>query len=232
MARKVHVILAEEGYRDRFGFAPVVVPNTVRVPDTVEPPGDNRVVYLGHVTLARGAADLVFVARQLAESTRGAVRMLVVGDADREACRLLQPAVAAGYLDWPGFVPSDQALPMLTGALAGLSLLHDEPNYRNSMPTKVVEYMAYGLPVITTPLPLARDLVLRSGAGVVVPFEDPAAAVVEILKLRVDPRKRAEMSELGHRVATAEFDWRHVSRVFVDEIDRIASRHARTTTAG
>jgi glycosyltransferase involved in cell wall biosynthesis len=231
-ARRVHLILAEEGYRDRFGSDPVVVPNTVKVPDSVESPGDNRVVYLGHVTLARGARELVYIAQQLTESTRGAVRPLILGDADESARQLLEPAAAAGYLDWPGFVPSDKALGMLSGAMAGLSLLHDEPNYRNSMPTKVIEYMAYGVPVITTPLPLANDLVRRAGAGVVIPFRDPAAAVAEILQLRADATLRAQMGAAGHRVATAEFDWRQVSLRFVEEIDRIASQGNQSTSAG
>jgi glycosyltransferase involved in cell wall biosynthesis len=123
-------------------------------------------------------------------------------------------------------------LGMLSGALAGLSLLHDEPNYRNSVPTKIIEYMAYGVPVITTPLPLATDLVRRAGAGVVIPFRDPAAAVAEILKLRADPIRRAEMGNAGHLVATAEFDWRQISIAFVNEIDRIASQRDRSTSAG
>jgi hypothetical protein len=137
--RRVHVILAEESYRSRFGLDALVVPNTVWVPNQVVPAGDRRVVYLGYVTLARGATELVYIARRLVESTRGATRLLVIGGADEASRRLLEPAADAGYLDWPGFIPSDKALGMLSGALAGLSLLHDEPNYMGSMPTKVVE---------------------------------------------------------------------------------------------
>ena len=78
---------------------------------------------------------------------------------------------------------------MLDGALAGLSLLEDRPNYRHSMPTKVIEYMAHGLPVITTPLPLAADLVERSGCGIVVPFDDAEATAAA--PHRAGPRPRA-----------------------------------------
>jgi glycosyltransferase involved in cell wall biosynthesis len=64
---------------------------------------------------------------------------------------------------------------MLDGALAGLSLLHDEPNFRHSLPTKVVEYMARGVPVVTTPLPAAAELARGYECGFVVPFGDPKA---------------------------------------------------------
>ena len=70
---------------------------------------------------------------------------------------------------------------MLDGALAGLSLLHDEPNFRHSMPTKVVEYMARGVPVVTTPLPAAAELARGHECGFVVPFGDPVAAAAAVL---------------------------------------------------
>jgi len=229
-ARRVHLILAEESYRDRFGDGHLVVPNTVRVPDRVVPSADSRLVYLGHVTLARGAAELMHVGREVNRITGGKTRLLVIGAADEAARGLLYPAAATGEIDWAGFVPSSEALPRLDGAMAGLSLLHDEPNYRGSLPTKVVEYMAHGVPVVTTPLPLAGDLIRRTGAGVIVPFGDADATVNEVLRLRNDPERRARMGSAGHRAAMVEFDWRRQSAAFVAEIARIASRsvtHAR-----
>jgi hypothetical protein len=48
--------------------------------------------------------------------------------------------------------------------------LRDLPNYRVSLSTKIVEYSALGAPVITTPLPLATDLVGSENVGFVVPW--------------------------------------------------------------
>jgi glycosyltransferase involved in cell wall biosynthesis len=230
-AQRVHLILAETSYRERFGPDHLVVPNAVQVPERIQPSNDRQVVYLGHVTLARGAAELVDIGRQVRIATEGGTRLLVIGDADEAARRLIVPAAGAGDLDWAGFVPNDRALTMLGGALAGLSLLHDEPNYRSSMPTKVVEYMAHGVPVVTTPLPQARDLVQRAGAGVLVPFGDADAVVREILRLRADPACRAEMATAGRRLARSEFDWRQLSGDFVTEIARIATSSARQSHA-
>src|SRR6267154_1534671 len=47
----------------------------------------------------------------------------LIGPADAPARAQIEPAQAAGLLRWHGFVPNDQAMPMLDGALAGLSLL-------------------------------------------------------------------------------------------------------------
>src|SRR5436305_12293754 len=100
----------------------------------------------------------------------------LIGPADARARAQIEPAQAAGLLRWHGFVPNDRAMPMLDGALAGLSLLHDAANFRRSMPTKVVEYMARGVPVVTTPLPAAAALARGDACGFVVPFGDVGAA--------------------------------------------------------
>ncbi|GAB3590548.1 glycosyltransferase family 4 protein [Angustibacter peucedani] len=219
--RRVHLLLAEHAYAERFGRQHVVVPNTVAVPDHVAPPGDDRVVYVGHLTRARGAVEMVEVARRLADVD--GPRVHLVGNADASTSALLDAAVADDVLTWHGFLPSAEAQSHLGGALAGLSLLADQPNYRGSMPTKVVEYMAHGVPVVTTPLPLAADLVRRSGSGVVVPFGDAGAVVDAVQALAADPAGRAAMGAAGYRVAAEEFDWRRLSADFVAELGRIAA---------
>ena len=90
---------------------------------------------------------------------------------------------------------------MVDGALAGLSLLQDEPNFRHSLPTKVVEYMARGVPVITTPLPAAAELARSHECGFVVPFGDARAAAEAVLELDRDASLRAKMGQRGHAAA-------------------------------
>ena len=118
----------------------------------------------------RGTAEMIELARLLRPH---GITVELIGPADARARAQIEPAQAAGLLRWHGFVPNDQAMPMLDGALAGLSLLHDEPNFRHSLPTKVVEYMARGVPVVTTPLPAAAELARGHECGFVVPFGDP-----------------------------------------------------------
>jgi glycosyltransferase involved in cell wall biosynthesis len=92
--------------------------------------------------------------------------------ADSEARQALQKAAGAGDVSWLGFVRSEDALARVSGSLAGLCLLRDLPNYRISLPTKIVEYGALGVPVITTPLPLASDLVRSEHIGFEVQISD------------------------------------------------------------
>jgi glycosyltransferase involved in cell wall biosynthesis len=116
---------------------------------------------------------------------------------------------------------------MLDGALAGLSLLYDEANFRPSMPTKVIEYLAHGIPAVSTPLPVPADLIRRSGGGVLVPFRDVPATVAAVLELYADPEAAREMGRAGHAAAAAEYDWDVIAPQFVAALERFADGQGR-----
>jgi glycosyltransferase involved in cell wall biosynthesis len=227
--RRIHLILAESGYRDRFAAAHPVVPNTTYVPERpLLPPGSGRVVYLGHLSRARGAGDMIEVARLLQPH---GVTVDLIGDADTSLRADLSRAQADGLIRWYGFVPNGDAVRMLDGALAGIALLHDEPNYRHSLPTKVAEYMARGLPVVTSPNPPAAELVNRYECGFVVPFGDPAAAAEAVLRLRRDPGLRMQFAMRGHRGALESLRWPEAAREFVGQLEAWAAEGGRVPSA-
>ncbi|HLS32529.1 MAG TPA: glycosyltransferase, partial [Brevibacterium sp.] len=109
----------------------------------------------------------------------------------------------------------DLALDRLRGALAGVSLLHDEPNYANSQPTKVIEYMAHGLPVITTPNWAPKELVEHAECGAVVPFGDVGAVAEVVSDWAADRDKRAALGRTGYDYAKAHLDWNSDAHDFV-----------------
>jgi glycosyltransferase involved in cell wall biosynthesis len=210
--RRAHLLLAEPAYAARFREHHPVVPNLAPVPAQVRPPDDPRAVYVGHLTRARGAEELVATARLLAADGIG---VDLVGHADAATTALLERAQHDGVLRWHGFLPLADAREVASGAGAGLSLLHDLPNYRHSQPSKVVDYLALGVPVVTTPLPRAVDLVDASGGGVVVPFGNAPAAAEAVRRLVRDPDRRRRLGAAGHRHARRHLDWGRAAAGFV-----------------
>jgi glycosyltransferase involved in cell wall biosynthesis len=217
--RRLHLILAEHGYNDRFSGTHPVVPNTTYVPETAAPPsGPRRVVYVGHISPDRGSAEMTELGRLLKPH---GIKVDLIGAADAAAKAHIEAAGDA--VTWRGFVPNADALRLVDGALAGLSLLQDEANFRHSMPTKVAEYMARGVPVISTPLPLAVQLVEAAQGGFVVPFNDPGAAAEAILKLDANPDLRATMGASAHDYALANLAWPPHAAAFVSRLETWAA---------
>lgn len=204
--RNLHVLLAERRYAERFEHPHPVVRN---LPWAAETDGDvpsrDVVVYVGRLSIARGLLELLELGARLRATTD--LRVELVGAPDTEVADLLEAAASRGDVRWHGFLPSEQALRVVDGALAGLCLLHDQPNYRVSLPTKVVEYLSRGVPVVTTPLPEAVELVEGHDAGIVVPFGDVAATEAAVLALHRDPARRAAMAARGRRAVGDGWTW-------------------------
>ena len=212
--RRLHLILAERGYVARFRRPHPVVPNTTYVPEVpVRYDGQRRVVYVGHLSPDRGVAEMISVAGLLRPH---GIAVHLVGPADARARALID---VSPDVRWHGFLPNDEAMLFTDGALAGLSLLQDEPNFRHSLPTKVVEYMARGVPVVSTPLANAEALVRDHDCGFVVPFRDPVAAATAILRLDADPALRAVLGGRGHAAALDTLGWPADAKEFVAQLE-------------
>ena len=212
-------IIAEPGYAKSFLDASVVR-NAVNVPTDVASSGPGRAVYLGRVSRGRGAEVLAEVSEQLPES----ISLEVFGPVEQDAASLHR---SAAHIH--GFVPNDTALEKVEGATVGLSLLEDLPNYRHSMPTKILEYLARGVPVVTTPLPEARQIIEAHNCGIVVPFGDADAVTNAIISLNDDEGERRRLAENGRRAVQKYFNWTDDAAIFVDVCQKIAAGQTQRT---
>jgi glycosyltransferase involved in cell wall biosynthesis len=219
--RRFKLMLAEEGYRGRFLGTHPVVPNTAWVPDHPMPCAHDRVVYVGALTAARGAAEMVALGQRLRPH---GITMTIIGPAHGGTEDLLREAHDSGNVDWRGPLPNDESMTVVDGSLAGVSLLHDQPNYRVSMPTKIMEYMARGVPVVTSALPAARAIVEKADAGVAVEWGSTAqiadAAAQSILQWRDDTSLRERLGSNGHRFVLEHHSWQRDAQDFVHLLEQ------------
>jgi glycosyltransferase involved in cell wall biosynthesis len=226
--RHVRLILSDTACVPRFRRPHSVVPNCTIVPPFVAAPAEPRAVSLGPLSFERGLGDMIDAGRRL----RGTVTVELIGTAAGPARRAVEHAHAAGDVRWLGPLPIADALGRLRGACAGLSLPHHVRHGR-SPATAVLEYMSYGVPVVTTGLPGAADLVGDHRCGLVVPFGDGAAVARTIGRLADDQRLAAAMGARGHAVALARYDWRSAGPQFVRQLESwagIAARRRRSTS--
>lgn len=172
--RAMTVTLAEAGYRELFRRSHPVIANHLpaEMPAPVPESQPPFLAYVGDITSARGAHLAV-------EAAAGAgTRLVMVGRVAPPTLKqdLEEHARRAGVeLELTGSLPHEVALERIAGARAGLSPLLDTGNYRHSLPTKLPEYLALGIPAVVSDLPGTRAPVSDLDAVVFVTPGDPEA---------------------------------------------------------
>lgn len=89
----------------------------------------------------------------------------------------------------------------------GLVLLHNNPNYDRTMPTKFFEYMQFGLPVLASDFPLWREFFNKYKCGLTVNPEKPEEVSDKILYLIENQNERKKMGEIGKKLVFEYFNW-------------------------
>lgn len=145
------------------------------------------VVYVGTLVRARRMDFLVEVFALVSRKCPDAV-LVIIGDGPKPDIDLLEAAVdRLGVKDrvrFLGFLPMEEAWRYVKAAHVCVSPIRPSPMLDPGSPTKVIEYLALGRPVIANDQPDQAKVLRESGAGIVVPFELSyfAEAIVDLLK--------------------------------------------------
>jgi glycosyltransferase involved in cell wall biosynthesis len=203
--RCMAITLAEPGYLRLFARPHPVLENYLSSPDLPPPvPASPQpfLAYVGDITRQRGAYLAI-------EAAAGAsCPLLMIGrmaPAELHPQLVARAATAGVDLTLTGPLPHPEAMARVGPALAGLSPLLDVPNYHDSLPTKVLEYLALGLPVLASDLPGTRAVAAGMTGMVFVAPGDTGAwrragkRLVDDGELRA--RARADAGEVRERFA-------------------------------
>jgi glycosyltransferase involved in cell wall biosynthesis len=189
--------------------APVVVRNVpewrTEGPRAGRNGGPGLAVYFGALTRNRGLPTALQALALLPE-----LRLRLVGpEAWGYRRTLLELADRLGVSERVEVldpVPPDAAAPVLADADVGLALI--EPvclSYRMTLPNKLYEYVAAGLPVLASDIPVLGAEVREHGLGRVADPADPAAVATALRKM-LEPDAQRAFREAAARFA-AEAVW-------------------------
>lgn len=185
------------------------------------------VAYLGTLSADRELGVLVDALALLRARGRR-VRLLLVGDAHRARDResLERRAREAGVVDdveITGFLPQREAIARVAAADVGVSPIVRTPIFDVGSPTKLVEYLALGLPVVANDHPEQAAMLARCRAGVCVPWRARHfARAIEWLLARPDAERRA----MGARGREYVLSHRTYARI-ADDVERALLQVAR-----
>jgi len=168
----------------------------------VLPEGVPVILYLGTLNKVR-RLDFLIRAFDRVHMSIPAARLYIVGRGDdRTDEAFLHSEVSRLGLHssvvFVGQLPQVEALRFVREADVCVSPFYPTPILRSTSPTKLVEYLAMGKPVVANDHPEQRHVIEESGAGYCVPYEEQrfADAIVRLLE---DPAGAQSMGRRGRR---------------------------------
>jgi glycosyltransferase involved in cell wall biosynthesis len=108
-----------------------------------------------------------------------------------------------------------EVLALTAAAAVAVSPIPPTELYRVASPTKVVEALALGCPVVVSPIRDQAELVHASGGGVVAPFEAEAFAAA-ISSLLSDPVGARSMGRSGAAYVRRHRSYERLSQTLLD----------------
>ena len=122
---------------------------------------------------------------------------------------------------YEGIVPMSRVRERLGEARVGLLLNQPREDFVDLATNKLFEYMAVGLPVVSTEIPFWKRIVEDTGCGLVVDGADPAQLARAVRWLLDNPREAQAMGERGRLAAEERYDWGSEERALLAVYDRV-----------
>jgi glycosyltransferase involved in cell wall biosynthesis len=182
---------------------PIVLHNPVYCPPLCSDRGEGLPVLLtlGRLKQGKGTYDLLEAIPKILEQHPEA-ELWLGGDGDvEEVERLLQAKPWGNHVRLLGWVTGTRKDEVL--ACASVFVL---PSYNEGLPLSILEAMAHGLPVVSTPVGGIPEAVVDGETGFLVEPGDVEAIAQKINLLLSDAELRGRMGRNGYRRALEQFE--------------------------
>lgn len=233
-AKAFFIILAESSYQSIYQNRTSRYEVVLNMPDLdYLKPFQNRnraikktleLFYVGGVTFERGIGTIIEAMRLLKHQGVD-VKYHCVGPYEDSVMAKIRsiPAFEEVEEDIIFYGPRrlDMALEVSRSCHIGLAVLLPIENYLESYSTKIFEYMAIGLPVITSDFTLYRDVIDRHSCGYCINPEDPAQLANQIFKFTKQPTQISEMGMRGILAVQTAYNWAAEEKKLIEVYRRL-----------
>jgi glycosyltransferase involved in cell wall biosynthesis len=181
------------------------------------------ILSIGRLIEKKGFADLISACAHL--RSRGcAFTCSIIGEGPLE--ETLRAQIAAEGLEKWVELTGPQTQEQISRRLAhatifALPCTHEADGGMDNLPTVIMEAMAAGLPVISTPLGGIPEMVEPGVNGELVPERNPEAVSVAIERLIADPDKARSLGSRGREIAREKFSIETSARQLQELFERI-----------
>lgn len=227
------VITVNEFIKVRFSSDKVVVIKNYPLLDLegndsnpVRSGSDIKLIYVGGLNRGRGIYEMIKAMTYLDRCRNVRLRLLGRFDELDELDTEKKIRTLPGFkqTELVGCIPHPQVYDYLHTSHIGLVCLHPVGGYPLSLPVKLFEYMAAGLPVIASEFPLWKEIIEGNRCGLTVDPLNPRGIAKAIEYLIEHPELRQEMGANGRRAVQEKYNWEQESK-------KLLNLYARLTTA-
>jgi glycosyltransferase involved in cell wall biosynthesis len=213
-----------------------VVPNGVdeqflsgAAPSSAPGSGPFIVTYIGTLGMAHHLETLLDAAHRLRGDS--GYRFRIVGEGARRAALEAQArALALDNVEFVGERPREEVPRWIAESSACLVLLRKTDVFTTVVPSKMLEIMAVGRPIVLGVRGEASALLNRAGAGVAIEPENAEQLVAALAALRADPPRRRPMGESGRQFVRREFLREALAQRYLHLLTRLAHPSAALVT--
>jgi glycosyltransferase involved in cell wall biosynthesis len=213
------LILAEDSYVKFYSHRNVAViknyPLLKKIFEKSDVSGSNianlcSLVYVGSVTGRRGIFEMIEAVRLL-KGKFFDLKLEIIGGANETVAKQIKQKITELNLEknivYSGAMSHGEAMKRIANSGIGLALLHPIPNYYESFPTKMFEYMVAGIPVIVSKFPLLNKIIDKEKCGLCVDPNDPKAIAAAVTYLIEHPVEAKRMGNNGKKAAIEIYNW-------------------------
>lgn len=158
---------------------------------------DSIICYAGGIDINRGEQVMIKAMENID------AKLLIAGDKDDFENQHKK------HITYLGRLNRKEINELYGKSVAGLVLLLPIENYVNSLPIKLFEYMAAGLPVIASDFDLWRRIIDECRCGICVNPNDNNQVVAAICKLLNDRKLAQEMGLNGRKCVMEKYNWKN-----------------------
>jgi glycosyltransferase involved in cell wall biosynthesis len=117
------------------------------------------------------------------------------------------------YQEWKsvkflGYLNREDVNKILSESKVGLVTLHPIPNYLESLPVKMFEYMSAGIPVVASDFPLWKEIIEGNKCGICVDPLNPKEIAKAVNYIIDNPKEAQKMGENGKKAVENKYNWK------------------------
>ena len=213
LIKRFHLVLAEHSYKSRYKDKGKSVTTILNMPEIghFEPfinhtRKGHEIFYIGEISSDRGIHVLLDALRIL-KKRKVEFYMHLVGPMTQKTKMDINTQHILDSVRFYGRMDSKKGFELSRNCIAGISILKPIKNFVGSYSTKIFEYMAIGLPVITSNFPLYKDVVERYDCGYCIDPNSPeelANKMEGLIKSETDVNR---MGVNGSNAIKSHFNW-------------------------